>query len=572
MTILRYILPLLAVIAAACSYKALSSHSNLIEDARTALECSVCKTTQLTGTVDDCCIDFRTVDLATRDYFLPLLRSLQQSTFFKYFKVDLSKDCPFWHEDGQCVERACALDECDPKDIPRQWLEQDIVTDKSSRIRQFARAAGLVGKSAEQLEKECEHSAVVEKELGVIDHSHSDPQADSFNPWDEMASLSNVWTEQEEQEENMDACLASMSQLHRVADVQFVYYETSSQSLRCVDCGTNGANTTPLDMHVYCSKWLMSGLQSSITTQIAADYHFEDDHWGPNIQFFTSAVGAHPDRLTNLYFAYLFCLRALAKAAPLLQQYDYSTGNAAADNVTAALMRGLVKCEPSLLLDANLLESGISVAVNRNATTASAQCMRGFDEKGMFEVSIDGPPQSEEAYQLELRANADLKDQFIHKFQNISRIMDCVGCEKCKMWGKLETLGIGTAIKIILASESDEEVQALSRNEVIALVNTAAQLAKSVGSVPHWKALELQQYAKKVAKYSAAAVSALLVLVYLLKRALASRKRPSQQRARVGGTTTTSVSKITVVRPAAAVSGNGSSSTTTAASTRPKEE
>jgi Endoplasmic Reticulum Oxidoreductin 1 (ERO1) len=97
------------------------------------------QTTQLTGTVDDCCIDFRTVDLATRDYFLPLLRSLQHSTFFKYFKVDLSKDCPFWHEDGQCVERACALDECDPKDIPRQWLEQDIITDKSSRIGQLAR-------------------------------------------------------------------------------------------------------------------------------------------------------------------------------------------------------------------------------------------------------------------------------------------------------------------------------------------------------------------------------------------------------------------------------------------------
>lgn len=26
-------------------------------------------------------------------------------------------------------------------------------------------------------------------------------------------------------------------------------------------------------------------------------------------------------------------------------------------------------------------------------------------------------------------------------FQNITRIMDCVGCEKCKLWGKLQTLG-----------------------------------------------------------------------------------------------------------------------------------
>ncbi len=37
-----------------------------------------------------------------------------------------------------------------------------------------------------------------------------------------------------------------------------------------------------------------------------------------------------------------------------------------------------------------------------------------------------------------------LREQFVQKFQNISRIMDCVGCEKCKLWGKLEILGIGT--------------------------------------------------------------------------------------------------------------------------------
>lgn len=26
-------------------------------------------------------------------------------------------------------------------------------------------------------------------------------------------------------------------------------------------------------------------------------------------------------------------------------------------------------------------------------------------------------------------------------FRNITRVMDCVGCEKCKLWGKLQTLG-----------------------------------------------------------------------------------------------------------------------------------
>lgn len=31
--------------------------------------------------------------------------------------------------------------------------------------------------------------------------------------------------------------------------------------------------------------------------------------------------------------------------------------------------------------------------------------------------------------------------QLQHTFRNITRVMDCVGCEKCKMWGKLQTLG-----------------------------------------------------------------------------------------------------------------------------------
>ena len=33
-------------------------------------------------------------------------------------------------------------------------------------------------------------------------------------------------------------------------------------------------------------------------------------------------------------------------------------------------------------------------------------------------------------------------------FRNVSAVMDCVGCEKCRLWGKLQTLGLGTALKV----------------------------------------------------------------------------------------------------------------------------
>lgn len=35
---------------------------------------------------------------------------------------------------------------------------------------------------------------------------------------------------------------------------------------------------------------------------------------------------------------------------------------------------------------------------------------------------------------------AELKSDFREKFRNISRIMDCVGCEKCRLWGKLQVI------------------------------------------------------------------------------------------------------------------------------------
>lgn len=35
-------------------------------------------------------------------------------------------------------------------------------------------------------------------------------------------------------------------------------------------------------------------------------------------------------------------------------------------------------------------------------------------------------------------AAAQLKSDFKEKFRNISRIMDCVGCDKCRLWGKLQ--------------------------------------------------------------------------------------------------------------------------------------
>ena len=65
-----------------------------------------------------------------------------------------------------------------------------------------------------------------------------------------------------------------------------------------------------------------------------------------------------------------------------------------------------------------------------------AACPVPFDEARLWQ-GADGPNHREE-----LRLH----------FRNISAVMDCVGCEKCRLWGKLQTLGLGTALKVRCAT------------------------------------------------------------------------------------------------------------------------
>ena len=74
-----------------------------------------------------------------------------------------------------------------------------------------------------------------------------------------------------------------------------------------------------------------------------------------------------------------------------------------------------------------------------------------------------------------------LKEEFRQHFMNISRIMDCVGCDKCKLWGKLQTQGLGTALKILFSGKFDKYEPTLlsvnrrqfylERSEIVALIN-----------------------------------------------------------------------------------------------------
>lgn len=103
--------------------------------------------------------------------------------------------------------------------------------------------------------------------------------------------------------------------------------------------------------HINCTETrvfhrLLSGMHSSISAHLSNSWLLDEpqDKWGANLDEFKRRLGS-PDvrhRIENLYFAYLFVLRAVKKAEPMLNKFQFSTGIEHEDRKTQQLMKQLV--------------------------------------------------------------------------------------------------------------------------------------------------------------------------------------------------------------------------------------
>lgn len=79
-----------------------------------------------------------------------------------------------------------------------------------------------------------------------------------------------------------------------------------------------------------------------------------------------------------------------------------------------------------------------------------------------------------------------ISEQLGHAFNNITfKIMDCVSCDKCRLWGKVQTNGLGTAFKIMLTK--DLEKLTLSHHEITCLLNAVARLSYSINQISNFR-------------------------------------------------------------------------------------
>ncbi|CAA2939474.1 endoplasmic reticulum oxidoreductin-1 [Olea europaea subsp. europaea] len=368
-----------------------------------------------TGIVEDCCCDYETVDSLNGAVLHPLLQELVTTPFFRYFKVKLWCDCPFWPDDGMCKLRDCSVCECPENEFPELFkrpMKHSLPSD----------------------DLKCQEG----KPQSAVDRTLD---SKAFRGW---IGVDNPWTNDDETENDEMTYVNLQLNPER-------YTGYSGPSARRIWDAIYSENCPKYASGEICKEKkilykLISGLHSSISIHIASDYLLDEttNWWGRNLELAYDRVLQYPDRVGNLYFTFLFVLRAVTKATNYLEQAEYDTGNTQEDLKAQSLVRHLLY-NPKL----------------------QAACPLPFDEAKLWKGQ-SGP---------------ELKQEIQKHFRNISAIMDCVGCEKCRLWGKLQVLGLGTALKILFSVDSQNypnQPLQLQRNEVIALVNLLNRLSESI--------------------------------------------------------------------------------------------
>ncbi|CAL1707294.1 unnamed protein product [Somion occarium] len=378
-----------------------------------------------TGPIETTLCDFETVE-SYNDELYTQLHDLVQTPFFKYYRVDLYRECPFWQENGYCMNRECAITTVDESEIPPSWRASEL-----SRLEL----------PSEDLRNTIPGCYYRDSDFCFLDDLSEGDYVDlTANPERFTGytgpSAHRVWASIYE-ENCFGISEWALSSAPNPAPVTLP--DSMTGVLR-----SEGADSsrTCLEKRVYYK--IISGLHASISTHICYEFMNQTTgEWSPNLECFINRVAAYPERLQYIYFDLVLLTRAVARIGPYLSAYDYcGTGTHKGDDDTLNQVKNVI---------------GIAQTVGK------------FDETVLF--------RGENA--------AILKEEFKQHFRNVTRIMDCVGCDKCRLWGKVQTSGVGTALKILF--ELDEKAldphlnsNLLSRSEVVALINTLHRLSESL--------------------------------------------------------------------------------------------
>nr|CAB3243635.1 ERO1-like protein beta [Phallusia mammillata] len=430
---------------------------------------------QLTGQIDDCFCDIETLEKFNNEQVFPILSELVKQDFFRYYKVNLFKQCKYFDGDiGLCENESCGVKICAEEDIP------------------VGLRNGNFNKPTYDESQASDTECTKRTTLGDINGTLSNVTMDVLDSWDKHDDTTYQFCDIDDESSTNLYYIDLLANPERYTGYKgpmawriwkAIYEEncfspdTMTRNINPifgnVPVGKSGKHVqiSSSDLQGMCLEKrifyrVISGLHTSINTHLSAEYLFEDgwgeQHWGPNLAEFQRRFDPQqtkqegPVRLKNLYLTYLLELRALSKATSYFTSEDFVlfTGNKKKDKKTKEMLTSLLDHTKNFPMH--------------------------FDEGLMFKDK-----------------NAKLlKKEFVDRFLNVTRIIDCVTCEKCRLWGKLQTKGLGTALKILFSEkeiDGDGKPFRLVRQEVVSLVNGFARLSKSIKYLDMFHKMHVEQ-------------------------------------------------------------------------------
>ena len=166
-----------------------------------------------------------------------------------------------------------------------------------------------------------------------------------------------------------------------------------------------------------------------------------------NVEMLSTRLLNMKDRVDNFFFLYSLMLKAINKGKNFLLNYDYFSGNETEDKITLNLINELFNENSNNL---NILENSFN------------------------ETSLE----------FENFMHSQKISNLIIRFRNISSLIDCVSCSKCRMHAKLEIFGIATMFKIMFAN-NNELKEIVKRNELVSFLNLFAKLSKTISNMEY---------------------------------------------------------------------------------------
>eukprot|EP00397_Hematodinium_sp_SG-2012_P002823 GEMP01002831.1.p1 GENE.GEMP01002831.1~~GEMP01002831.1.p1 ORF type:complete len:1035 (+),score=189.60 GEMP01002831.1:136-3240(+) len=392
------------------------------------------------GPLEDTRCNIEVVEHANRAQLYQILDDLCKLTFFRLFRVDLRGTCTHFPEETEPLQ--CEATEEEEEESPANPFNPFLQNSKPKKESSCA-----VEPEPEDLTltesngSSTQGTAGVNEKLTKTEIEQTD-QLDGSECDDEK--MPEFW---------MDICSAISTNASGYINLKLNPEQNTAYDGRHIwkeiykeNCFASGSSGAPQCYEEKVMYRLLSGMHSSTSLSIFSQYHAprkKGDEWRPNSKKFMEYFGHNPEWLKNLHFAFVVILRSLRKAKTFLMHYDYSA--LGADEKTTELVH--------LFLQSDVMSLCSAV-------------FDSFDEKTLFRDT----------------SGSHLRRDFKKAFHNISRLINCVKCQKCRVHAKLHTLGIGTALKILLLPDH-LYTTSVSREEIVALFNTARSFSKSIKDV-----------------------------------------------------------------------------------------